>query len=54
MTFCLLIHFTFGFADYTWKDEVSSLSRGFVSDYSSKEPNEDFVELLAHYVTFSP
>ncbi|WP_406628421.1 putative zinc-binding metallopeptidase [Ornithobacterium rhinotracheale] len=37
-----------------WKDEVSSLSRGFVSDYSSKEPNEDFVELLAHYVTFSP
>ncbi|MGP2569857.1 zinc-binding metallopeptidase [Ornithobacterium rhinotracheale] len=37
-----------------WKDEVSSLSKGFVSDYSSKEPNEDFVELLAHYVTYSP
>ncbi|MGQ1944527.1 zinc-binding metallopeptidase [Ornithobacterium rhinotracheale] len=30
-----------------------SLIKGFVSDYSSKEPNEDFVELIAHYVTYT-
>ncbi|MGY0407953.1 MAG: zinc-binding metallopeptidase [Polaribacter sp.] len=24
---------------------------GFISDYASKEPNEDFVELIAHYLT---
>lgn len=28
-----------------------SLSAGFISDYSSKEANEDFVELIAHYIT---
>ncbi|WP_406649298.1 substrate import-associated zinc metallohydrolase lipoprotein, partial [Ornithobacterium rhinotracheale] len=37
-----------------WKGSESSLSKGFISDYSSKEPNEDFVELIAHYVTFTP
>ncbi|MDQ2178446.1 putative zinc-binding metallopeptidase [Marinifilum sp. D714] len=32
-------------------DGKSSLDAGFISDYSSKEPNEDFVELIAHYIT---
>jgi substrate import-associated zinc metallohydrolase lipoprotein len=27
---------------------------GFISNYSSKEPNEDFVELIAHYITNTP
>ncbi len=31
--------------------DLSALKRGFVSTYASKEPNEDFVELIAHYVT---
>jgi substrate import-associated zinc metallohydrolase lipoprotein len=35
-------------------DGGSSLQAGFISDYSSKEPNEDFVELIAHYITYSP
>lgn len=34
-----------------WDGNKTSLSAGFISDYSSKEPNEDFVELIAHYVT---
>lgn len=44
-------------ADYvgdSWSDawdSKSSLDAGFISDYSSKEPNEDFVELIAHYIT---
>jgi substrate import-associated zinc metallohydrolase lipoprotein len=29
-------------------------SKGFISDYSSKEVNEDFVELIAHYITYTP
>ena len=29
------------------------MQRGFISDYSSKEANEDFVELIAHYITNS-
>jgi substrate import-associated zinc metallohydrolase lipoprotein len=29
----------------------TSLAAGFISDYSSKEPNEDFVELLSFYIT---
>lgn len=37
-----------------WKGDKTSLSAGFISDYSSKEPNEDFVELIAHYVTNTP
>eukprot|EP01029_Cantina_marsupialis_P016103 TRINITY_DN35743_c0_g2_i1.p1 TRINITY_DN35743_c0_g2~~TRINITY_DN35743_c0_g2_i1.p1 ORF type:complete len:297 (-),score=48.47 TRINITY_DN35743_c0_g2_i1:284-1174(-) len=32
-------------------DGKSSLEAGFISDYSSKETNEDFVELIAHYIT---
>lgn len=32
----------------------SSLEEGFISDYSSKDSNEDFVELIAHYLTYSP
>ncbi|WP_321319795.1 putative zinc-binding metallopeptidase [Labilibaculum sp.] len=35
-------------------DGQSSLARGFISDYSSKEANEDFVELIAHYITNTP
>ncbi|TCI85915.1 zinc-binding metallopeptidase [Tenacibaculum sp. M341] len=31
-----------------------SLQAGYISDYASNEPNEDFVELIAHYVTFTP
>ncbi len=27
------------------------MKKGFVSTYASKEPNEDFVELIAEYVT---
>ena len=36
------------------KEKGTSLKSGFVSDYSSKDSNEDFVELIAHYVTFTP
>lgn len=32
-------------------DGKSSLEAGFISDYASKEANEDFVELIAHYIT---
>jgi substrate import-associated zinc metallohydrolase lipoprotein len=28
--------------------------KGFISAYSSKETNEDFVELIAHYITYTP
>lgn len=39
--------------DGRWpKDKaISALKKGFVSTYASKEPNEDFVELIAEYVT---
>ncbi|WP_237277533.1 zinc-binding metallopeptidase [Tenacibaculum ovolyticum] len=30
---------------------VTSLQKGFISDYASKSSNEDFVELIAHYMT---
>ncbi len=30
-----------------------SFLKGFVSDYSTKEPNEDFVEVISHYITLS-
>lgn len=33
-----------------WKAGESA-AKGFISDYSSKEVNEDFVELIAHYIT---
>lgn len=36
-----------------WKDK-SSLEAGFISDYSTKDSDEDFVELIAHYLTYSP
>ncbi|WP_066628280.1 zinc-binding metallopeptidase [Labilibacter marinus] len=36
-----------------WEDK-SSLEAGFISDYSSKEADEDFVELIAHYITNTP
>lgn len=38
----------------TDKEKGLSLESGFISDYSSKDPNEDFVELIAHYVTYTP
>lgn len=28
-------------------------SKGFISDYASSEVNEDFVELIAHYITYT-
>ncbi len=31
-----------------WKN---ALKAGFISEYASKNPDEDFVELIAHYVT---
>lgn len=34
-----------------WSATNPSNKAGFISDYSSKEPNEDFVELIAHYIT---
>jgi substrate import-associated zinc metallohydrolase lipoprotein len=30
---------------------VTSLQKGFISDYASKSPDEDFVELIAFYMT---
>ncbi len=41
----------------SWNDAWGageSLQAGFISDYSSKEANEDFVEIIAHYITYSP
>jgi len=38
-----------------WKEkQPERWSKGFISDYSSKETNEDFVELIAHYITYTP
>lgn len=37
-----------------WSATNPSAAKGFVSDYSSKEVNEDFVELIAHYLTNTP
>lgn len=34
-----------------WKSEAEALQNGFISEYASKEANEDFVELIAIYVT---
>lgn len=34
-----------------WKTEAEALQNGFISDYASKEANEDFVELISIYVT---
>ena len=41
----------------SWNDawgDGESAAKGFISDYSSKEVNEDFVELIAHYITNTP
>ncbi len=42
----------------TWNSayptEADALKKGFISPYSSKESDEDFVELIAVYVTNSP
>lgn len=34
-----------------WETEEDALQNGFISEYASKEANEDFVELIAIYVT---
>ena len=34
-----------------WTTEAEALQNGFISDYASKEANEDFVELISIYVT---
>jgi len=34
-----------------WETETEALQNGFISEYASKEANEDFVELIAIYVT---
>ena len=34
-----------------WKSEADALKNGFISEYASKEANEDFVELISIYVT---
>ena len=35
----------------TWKGDADAQKNGFISEYASKEANEDFVELIAVYVT---
>lgn len=39
----------------TWNDlnETEAAKKGFISPYASSEPNEDFVETLAFYLTLS-
>ncbi|MCL7761819.1 putative zinc-binding metallopeptidase [Polaribacter sp. Z014] len=34
-------------------DAGESLEAGYISDYASNQPNDDFVELIAHYLTKS-
>jgi substrate import-associated zinc metallohydrolase lipoprotein len=41
----------------SWDDPSATpqsvwLPRGFISDYARKEPNEDFVEMLSHYLVY--
>jgi substrate import-associated zinc metallohydrolase lipoprotein len=38
----------------TWYNESAFLNKGFVSAYAMVEPDEDFVETLAQYVTDTP
>lgn len=47
-------------ADYigdSWSEnnntEENALKKGFISRYSRKDPNEDFVELIAYYITYT-
>ena len=35
----------------TWNGDADAQQNGFISEYASKEANEDFVELIAVYVT---
>lgn len=35
----------------TWNGDADAQKNGFISEYASKEANEDFVELVAIYVT---
>lgn len=41
----------------SWSNNDSTLEqalqKGYISRYSRKDPNEDFVELIAHYITYS-
>lgn len=37
-----------------YSSEDKSLPKGFITPYSSKDPDEDFVELLSVYVTSTP
>jgi substrate import-associated zinc metallohydrolase lipoprotein len=34
-----------------WDDDADAQANGFISEYASKEANEDFVELIAIYIT---
>lgn len=36
-----------------WR-ESSSLEAGFISDYASSDHHEDFVEMIAHYISYTP
>ena len=41
----------------SWSNEdntlAKALEKGYISRYSMKDPNEDFVELIAHYITYT-
>ena len=34
-----------------WESEAEAQKNGFISEYASKEANEDFVEIIAVYIT---
>lgn len=36
-----------------WSASNPSYAKGFISDYSSLDKNEDFVEIISHYITLS-
>jgi len=40
--------------EYPANDLASALQDGFISQYASKDSNEDFVENIAFYITLSP
>ena len=40
--------------DWIYDNEAQALQKGFISPYAQSEPNEDFVENIAIYVTNSP
>lgn len=37
-----------------WANLAAAVSAGFISQYASKEPGEDFAELMSFYVTLTP